>query len=1016
MTSRRALPGLQFVALVAVVSGLGLLAWLLLAPGGRSGEVALAAGSPDLERAAALAAVERAGAAGETHPGDEKQGEAERSSEEIVPPPPPPAEVPAGAMMRILGKVVDERRYPIADADVTLWLPDRPKADLKSDAQGKFEFTTAKRTTPGSTIGGVHARDGRGRAALATVWIWTNANDDDSGNDWNQSDLGALVLGPAGRVVADVRDEEGAVADVPLVMEVGEERRVALTATTSGSGRAEFDAVPAGDFIVHASLAGRGAARATGRVEAGGRSDVSLKLAAVAPIEVTVKTKGSGAPVAGAHVSLLENVPASWGEGSYKEKGNTQRESWQAFPPTDADGITRLADVDADGRYMVAVRAQGGLQNSWEDGCPSQVELRGTRQVTLWLVKPDAKTFRFPAVEGSAPVPAAGTKLKILHLQREWGEPGGGNLEATVDGDAVVVESPWQWGFYGWAVAPDGSLAELSTQWRDDRVAVGRNATFEKPRKIDLTLKDPAGKPCAQHRIRLALTSPNGGGQREFNRRADEEGHAGFDQLLPGRADLHAAIDKDGWPEYALGVLDLSKGDGKLDVTLPTLREIVLRVRVDSEPRLPAKFQVHAERLVRSRTIEDPASGVVRLFALEDGAGRLRTLNFSAEEFPPQNLPVPEAQGDQPTELEVELTTGGALQVRVVATPQNYPRLKLERYDAQLDAFGDFPGMPGWIGSPNGPDGSYLFTSLAPGTYRASDRRFGVTSDAVEVFGGGRQSEVELDLKHVVTVTGKVVGPRGFVLNWARVLVVDGTQPLEPVAKNGNVSTPGYGVGRDGAFRVVLPLKQATRLRVWHPWLQPAQQGGEVAIDDSVDGIELKLEESAVVSFTPVADPPLGDGTSMRVWLSDVARRDQVAAVRMAVVMGGVARFGQTPSGLFDLLVDAGRGAPVFLRGVELDAAGGDLGRIVVPRGSQLSVELEVPDGVEKPKVRAWARRLGAINYGRGSNDVSIAPVVAGLGAGRFECNLYRESGELGWRGEIDVDGVNDVFLHAPMR
>src|SRR5262249_53271176 len=151
-------------------------------------------------------------------------------------------------------------------------------------------------------------------------------------------------------------------------------------------------------------------------------------------------------------------------------------------------------------------------------------------------------------------------------------------------------------------------------------------------------------------------------------------------------------------------------------------------------------------------------------------------------------------------------------------------------------------------------------------------------------------------------------------------------------------------------------------------------QGGEVVIDDSADGIELKLEESSVVSFTPVADPPLGDGTSMRVWLSDIARRDQVAAARMAVGMGGVARFGQVPSGLFDLLVDPGRGAPVFLRNVELDAAGGDLGRIVVPRGSRLTVEIEVPEGVEKPKVRAWARRLGAINYGRGSNDVTTAP------------------------------------------
>src|SRR5262245_58365924 len=494
MASRRALPGLHFAALVAVVAGVGLLAWLLLAPGGRSGDVARAADSLDSGEARALATAGRAGDGGAKRPGDETSGDAERSSEEIAPPPPPPAEAPAAATLRIVGRVVDERRFPVDDAAVTLWLPDRPAAETRTDAKGKFEFTTAKRKTPGQTIGGVHARDGAGRAALASVWIWAN-EEDDSGNDWNLHDVGAVVLGPAGRVVADLRDEKKAVADALLVMEVGEERRVALTATTNGSGRAEFDAVPAGDFVVHASVAGCGAARASGRVEAGGRCDVSLEIEAVAPIEVTVKTKGSGAPIAGAQVTLFENVPASWGDGSYKQKGNTSREYWQSFPPTDAEGKTRLGDVDSAGRYEVAAQARGGLQPTWDDGFQSQIEVPRSRQVVLWLAKPDPKTFRFPAVEGSAPVPASGTKLKILHLQREWGEPSGGDLEASVDGDAVVVESPWQLGFYGWAVAPDGSLAELSTQWRDDRNPVGKTATFERPRRIDLTLKDPGGKP-----------------------------------------------------------------------------------------------------------------------------------------------------------------------------------------------------------------------------------------------------------------------------------------------------------------------------------------------------------------------------------------------------------------------------------------------------------------------------------------------------------------------------------------
>src|SRR5262249_44126279 len=148
-----------------------------------------------------------------------------------------------------------------------------------------------------------------------------------------------------------------------------------------------------------------------------------------------------------------------------------------------------------------------------------------------------------------------------------------------------------------------------------------------------------------------------------------------------------------------------------------------------------------------------------------------------------------------------------------------------------------FPGMPGWIGAPNSPDGSYVFTSLAPGLYRVVDRRSGLASDAVEVFGGGRRSEVEFDVKHVVVATGRIVAPPGTPGWIARVGRDDGVQPIEPFLKSGNVNSPGYGVQRDGNFRVVLPLKRAARLRAWHPFLRPAPQGGEVEVEESVDGL-----------------------------------------------------------------------------------------------------------------------------------------------------------------------------------
>jgi hypothetical protein len=150
---------------------------------------------------------------------------------------------------------------------------------------------------------------------------------------------------------------------------------------------------------------------------------------------------------------------------------------------------------------------------------------------------------------------------------------------------------------------------------------------------------------------------------------------------------------------------------------------------------------------------------------------------------------------------------------------------------------------------------------------------------------------------------------------------------------------------------------------------------------------------------------PLGEAWWLRVWLNDSVHRDQVAAARYAVLQGGVARFGQVPTGTFDLVIDAGIGAPVFRRNVELDAGGGDLGRVAIPRGSHLTLELDVPEGVEKPKTYAFARRLGAVNYGRNSDGAKeTPPTIPGLGAGRFDVSLYRESGDLGWRGEVEID------------
>jgi hypothetical protein len=102
----------------------------------------------------------------------------------------------------VIGKVIDERRKPVAKASIEAVIDRRPPLAGKTGADGRFRIALGARPRSGALRGVVHASDGRGRVAIGSL-----PDDPATGNE---IDAGVLSLGEGAPIsVRVIRDGQG---------------------------------------------------------------------------------------------------------------------------------------------------------------------------------------------------------------------------------------------------------------------------------------------------------------------------------------------------------------------------------------------------------------------------------------------------------------------------------------------------------------------------------------------------------------------------------------------------------------------------------------------------------------------------------------------------------------------------------------------------------------------------------------------------------------------------------------
>src|SRR6185295_7218405 len=86
----------------------------------------------------------------------------------------------------------------------------------------------------------------------------------------------------------------------------------------------------------------------------------------------------------------------------------------------------------------------------------------------------------------------------------------------------------------------------------------------------------------------------------------DREGRADFERVPPDPARIFVYVKSSPpFDERQVGVLDLSRGDGRLDVRLPRPREIVLRVSCEGRRSLPPNWRVLVDQAWQEAAVGD---------------------------------------------------------------------------------------------------------------------------------------------------------------------------------------------------------------------------------------------------------------------------------------------------------------------------------------------------------------------------------------------------------------------------
>ncbi len=927
--------------------------------------------------------------------------------------PAPPPETADSVVL--IGRVVDERRRPVAGAAVTARLEGYPEAGLHTGADGRFRLPIGP---PGDRIsqGCVQVVGGGGLAALAYAWTGDRSQP-------REVNLGVITLRKAGSLRVRVEHAGGPVAEAQVSVRITSgvmPMRVALL-KCDARGEVRLLGLPPGSYRVAAVAPGHGRAVGVVQVNAAVASaELLLALGEPRTVDVLVLDKQTEAPVAGATLTLEELIQGQMGLTSVPFDPPLEVAS------TDAAGKTRLEGLGTEDKPRLSATAPGYSGGNPRDfgqgGRPVMLAAEAT-EARLLLEAPVA--LRWPIKSGDPLAPPDGTRLPL--------EPDPGAVGATlpkevrVEGGFLVAEGFSTGPIHAFAVATDGVYARL---FRLPSEADGREVAFQRERRIDVLVRRADGTPATG----LFVTARNQGNNAlGEGTPLDAEGRAVLLLKHPHLVEVYVSRSRDAWSGSVLGSADLRTGDAKVEGTLPAERDLLLSVRLSGKPGLPGSFAVGAYGMPQAGEAleEDPEAGTLLLrLALPAPlpGGKAPTVWIRAAGFVQATAEVSGFEGDGPLRASVDLEPAGALRVRVMTPADKRPdRPLLQRFDAARNAWSPAPGWGPGAGqrSDEGPQGySLLHEGLTPGRYRLVTLDCGEASAPVEVRGGA-ESEALLDLSRSGPVTGTVEVPEGFDVGRTTLTV--------EVGDLGSTfgQPPGQGqVRKDGTFSVRVPGSRPVALRVRHPLLKPDAASAALLLDRPQEGLRLRLVTGPTARFTlpgvMAASSPFPGMGGLRVLLFDGAPGAKPLLTCAPELAGPTWSFGGYEPGTYTVWIDTGSTAPLEQRGVVLGEGETDLGALATGPGTTVRVRVKAKEGTAVPRLSVWVQHLGEPAYQRGTNSRGGPDdvLVSGLGAGRFRVTGGAVMGAMGGGGApgrgldetFEADGASEVVLDLDLR
>ena len=741
----------------------------------------------------------------------------------------PTPEVLARQRVFVVGRVVDERRSPVAHAAMELRGP-APVSAAVADDDGMFRLGAPDWPDSG-TNWVIFARDDRlGYATRSVKGIDRHSSEFDCGTI-ELRDGRALTV----RVTADGTPVPGA------RVYVGVDKQSAPIEASPSAGGWLLESITGADGGVGFASLPRTALRVVavegsrlGAATAGpDRHEVAVALDAGRSIRVRVIDAGAGAGIADARLAVrrpdLSLVDAPWAAAS-----------------TDSSGSAVVGPLPPGAQFYLYAETPEWV---WPDRNTAETEIReSTDEVTLRV--PSPITFRWPVrYEDGDPVDN-GTPVTLD--ARDGTTDSGGVIAsmARIEHGELVASVRYPTHVRAMAALPDGRVGFValrwdptSSRWRNP----GESVVFRKPRTVTVHATDVRGAPAEG----IAIAYLRDGRRFAGPVLTDASGIAVLGGL-PAEI-LRLAVTENprlvepnrvGSFSSSASQVNLTTGDSEAHLIVQELEDVVVRLEDENGDVLRGRATVGVAVWPESLVAREPPSArwagpaTIR-FRLRKPTGRSRAIvEVAGDGFATERVEIDLSRARSTggeREIVVRLQREAVVGTRVCNPVDGVAEvyLEAEMADGRWEAVArvEQRGAAGVDATTH--------RALHPAKMRLRDALTGVTSDALQVPADSTPSWLELDIRNAGWAEGTIdvppaVNPNGVILHaTGRGLHFDD-------------ATGGFGIGPswrlDGRrFRVRVAGDRVVRITPEHDACVPDPSAGSVEVTSPRGDLYLKL-------------------------------------------------------------------------------------------------------------------------------------------------------------------------------